>query len=223
MATLYSDTVSSILDTISDLRGETTTNTDAKRIRAISRAEISIAKQIGSKIFYLPDQTITSTGAATYTIATTTHPLRNKGLVEVFVNGTTEDCRYKITEPEAFKEEYNENNSAQLCYVTYNPTTDNWSLTISPNPDTGVTIYYSYYWIPPKRTSTSDSVYCLNMEALARQALAEIYDSEDEDDKAAIERNKAQQLLSTENQTEEAPSQSQNYVMSGNERGIGTY
>lgn len=221
--TNFSDTVQSILEIISDLRGETTTNTDTKRIRAISRSETAISKQVGGNIFYLPDQTITSTGASTYTIGSATFPMSNKGLVEVFVNGTTEDCRYKITDSELFKEEYNENNSEKLCYVSYNPTTDDWSLTISPTPEVGVTITYSYYWIPPKRTSVSDSVYCLNMEALARQSLAEIYDSEDEDDKAAIERNKAQQLLSTEQETESAPSPSQNYSMGDDGMGFGTY
>lgn len=223
MATLFTATVSDILDYLSDIRGESTTNTDAKRIRAVSRAERSIAKRSPWELFYIPDQTITSTGATTYTIASTTYPLRNKGLKEVFVNGTNSTNRYNIIDQSSFKDAYSENALQQMCYVYYDAANDAWKLFLSPTPESGVTITYSYFWQPPKRTSTSDTIYTVNDEAVTRTALAEIYDSEDEGELAALERNKVENILVNEIDVEEGAAPGQTFIMTPYTNGFGNY
>lgn len=223
MATLFTETVQVILDTISDYRGETTTNTDAKRIRAISRAEKAIAKRSPWTLFFYADKTSTTTGASAYVIGDTSYPFRNKGLAEVFVDSTDDSDRYQVILEQDFKNEYSNDSAKKVCYVTYVPSSDAWYMNLSPTPETGLTITYSYYWIPPKRTSVSDTVYCVDMEALARSALAEIYDSEDEGDLAAIERNKVENILASEIGVEEGTYPGQTMVMMGSNQGLGTY
>jgi hypothetical protein len=220
MASLYTETVSDILQRISDYRGETTVNTDAKRIRAISRSEIFLARRKLWTLFYLPDQTITSTGVATYTIGSASYPMRNKGMTDLFVGDQLESSRYQIVEAKEFRELYNQNNAENLAYVYYDAANDLWKITISPTPEDGVTIYYSYHWLPPKRTATTDDVVCIDMEALARYSLADIYDGEDEGELAAIERNKAEQLINEAMGIDDSPSEAQQFVVEG-ENSIG--
>lgn len=224
MATPYKATVESILEAISDYRGENTTNTDARRIRAVSRSEGTIAQRTNWELNQINNQTITSTGVATYTVGSTDYPLREKGMIELFVDGTAETNRYTICDAKTFKQLYNDNPLNQLYFVEYVPATDIWQVTISPTPETGITITYSYFWTPPERTLTTDSVVCIDMEALARLALAEVYDGEDEPEKAAIERNKVEQILSGAQQIDDGPATGQTYVDSGNNSsGIGNY
>lgn len=195
MATLYKDTVSNILEIISDYRGEASTNTDNNRVRAISRQERALAKRRLWKLFILPNQTDSGDGTNDYEVGSATYPMRLQGLSEVFVGGTTADKAYQIVDYHKFKELYNQNNANQIVYPWYDAANDAWKMHINPAPESGVTITYSYFWLPPKRTSSSDSVYCIDMEALARLSLAEIYEGEDEDDKAFDQKQIAEQII----------------------------
>jgi hypothetical protein len=108
MATLTADTVSYVLQIVSDLRGETTTNTDANRIRAVSRAERDFAKGRFWRTHLLRDQTTTGDGSSTsFAIGSSSYPMRMKGLMEVFVGGTAEAHRYQVVDYAAFINLYN--------------------------------------------------------------------------------------------------------------------
>lgn len=182
MSTLYKSTVSAVLQIVSDLRGESSTNTDASRIRSVSRAEQDLAKRKPWKLFLLPDQTQTANGTDTsFTIGSATYPMREKGLSEVFVGGTTEDKRYEIVDFFRYKVLYNQNNSARICYEWYDVANDLFKVRINPTPANGDVITYSYFWVPPTRTATSDAVISPNLDILARLALAYTYEGEDED------------------------------------------
>lgn len=231
MATLYKDTVSNVLQIISDLRGETTTNTDASRIRILSRIERELARRKLFKLFQMKDQTISGDGTNDYTIGSATKPYRTKGLSELFVSsdgGTGESSRYQIVDFQKFKNIYNTNNSEKMVYEWYDEANDLWKVHINPAPEASDTITYSYFFLPPKRTETSDDVICVNMEALARFTLAEIFDTEDEFDKATDQRNMAEQIIADEMGWENTPHIGQAYSMESVEnqirgRGIGNY
>ncbi len=228
MATLNKGLVSDICQIISDYRGESTVDTSAKRIRAISRQEQSIASRKLFKFYLLPDQSQVGTGSNDYTIGSSTYPMRQKGLCEVFVGGTTEDKRYQIVDFNAYKNIYNSNNAAKIVYEWYDAANDLWKMHINPAPTASDTIYYSYFWLPPTRTASSDPVTYLDDEALARFALSEIYEGEDEDEKAVAQKAQAEQIISEIIGIDNMPAVNQIYSMGAIEnsirpRGYGSY
>lgn len=93
MATNIRDTVSNILQIISDKRGESSTNTDANRIRAVSRANKDFANRKFWRFYLLPNQTTVGTASNDYTVGSATYPMRFKGLTEVFVATTTDTVK----------------------------------------------------------------------------------------------------------------------------------
>jgi len=229
MATLTADTVSNILQIVSDWRGEPSTNTDAPRIRAVSRAERDVAGRRFFEFHLLKDQTITSGGTDTETIGTTTFPMRMKGLQEVFVGDTTdENNRYEILDFDEFKRRVNLNSNAKVVYPYYDQTNDLWKLKINPTPASGVTITYSYYYMPPKRTLTTENVISPDTNLIAHLALAEIYHNEDELQKEQLERAEAENLFEELMGIQNAPAEGQTYRMGAVEnirgsKGIGNY
>jgi hypothetical protein len=226
--TLYEDTVANLLEMISDLKGESQTDTSAKRLRFLSFRERSLAKRKLWKLFILPNQTATGDGTADYTVGSTTNPMRLNGLSEVFVGGTTADKQYAIIDYHKFKELYNQSNANKVCYVWYDAANKLWKMHLNPAPETGVTITYSYFWIPPKRTTTADYVYFPDDEALARLTLGDIYEAEDEPENAAEQRNMGEQIISEAMGQDNAPGVNQLIKFEaienmGKDRGIGSY
>jgi len=229
MATLQSDTVQNVLQIVSDLRGETSTNTDAVRIRAVSRAERDFALRHFFRTHLLIDQTTTGDGSnSNFTIGSTAYPMRFKGLAELYVGGTTSDKRYDLVDAPTFRTRYNANNADLIAYEWYDAANDAWKVKINPTPENGVTITYSYYWEPPKRTATSDVVVCPNMDILARLAMAYIYEGEDEPQKAQDNFALAEQLIDEVLGQETSPAIGTRIAMDaiendGKPRGLGTY
>jgi len=198
MATLHTDTITNVLQIVSDLRGETTTNTNAIRVRAVSRSERDFARRYNWDFFHLKGQNQVGSGVADYTIGSATYPYRERGVTEVFVStdgSTTEDKRYSIVDFHRFKNIYNNNTSANIVYEWFDAANDLWKLHINPAPSASETITYAHFWIPPKKTSATDNVHCPNMRILALLALGDIYAGEDEDDKAIDAKNEAEQLI----------------------------
>lgn len=189
-------TVEDVLEIISDLRGEATTDTDAVRIRAVSRAEEDLALRKLFSEHLLQEQTITSTGVNAYTIGSSTFPMRKRGLVKVYVGDTTPSSEYEIIDQIDFRRRYNENNGDKLAYEYYDVANDVWKVYISPTPETGKTIYYSYYFLPPERTATTDKVLTPSPDMVARLALAYILEGEEEYDLADTYKNQVEQMLS---------------------------
>jgi hypothetical protein len=228
MATLYEDTIENVLQIISDYRGESTTDTSARRIRSVSRQEQALAKRKLFKLFVLPNQTASGDGTNDYTIGSATYPMRLNGLSEVFVGGTTADKQYQIVDYHKYKELYNQNNSDKLVYLWYDVVNKLWKMHINPSPTASDTITYTYYWIPPKKTTTAEYVYCVDMEALARYANAEIYDGDDEPEIAQQERQIGEQILDDAIGEDNRPNVNQLYKFEAIEnmnqsRGIGSY
>ena len=222
--------VSSILETISDLRGESTTNTDAVRIRAVSRANKDFALRKLWKFYLLPNQTSTGSGVNDYTIggaSVATYPMRQKGLSEVFVDSgatTQEAYRYEIVDFNVYKKYYNANNADQMVYEWYDKANDIWKMHINPAPEATETITYSYYWQPPTITATTDYVVCPNPKIIALLASADIHDSEDERDIAKEEKNEAEQLIAELMGHDNMPAYNQLYGMGAIEnKGLGNY
>lgn len=229
MATLAQDSVQNVLQVVSDLRGETSTNTDAVRIRAVSRAERDFARRRFWRTHLLVGQTTTGDGLATsFTVGSTLYPMRFKGLVSLFVDGTDIQNRYDLVDSPTFQTRYNADHTDQIAYEWYDAANDAWKVRINPIVPNGDVITYSYYWEPPKRTSTSDVVVCPNMDILARLAMAYIYEGEDEPDKAQDNFRLAEQLIDEAAGTEDAPAIGTLIAMDaiendGKQRGVGTY
>lgn len=229
MASQTADTVGNILQIISDLRGESTTNTDASRIRAVSRAEQSIARRGFFRVHLRRNQTATGDGVTgDLAIDTTTYPMRYHGLVEVFVGGTTEAHRYGGVDASRFQLLYNANSADQLVYEWYDPAADAWKMHINPIPSAGSTVTYSYYFMPPKRTSVDETVIAPDVMMVARLALAEIYEGEDEIQKSLQQKQEAEQLFAELQGRELVPAIGQSLTMGSIEnqrysKGIGTY
>jgi len=234
MGTNTKTTVLDILQQISDLRGESSTNTDANRIRFVSRAERDFARRFLWRIFLLPNQTTVGTAVNDYTIGSATYPFRVKGLMEVFVDTTgdsdvtQESCRYQIVDYATYKNLYNRNNAERLVYEWYDVANDLWKMHINPAPEATETITYSFFWEPPTRTLTTDAVVCPNPKILALLAAADLYDSEDELQKAQLYKNEAEQLISELQSLEVMPAVNQLYSMgaiesSVSEHGLGNY
>jgi hypothetical protein len=231
MATNINVLVSSVLQIISDLRGESSTNTDAVRIRAVSRANKDFALRKFWKFYLMPNQSLAGSGVNDYTIGSATYPMRYKGLAELFVSDSTtqeEDERYEVLDFNIYKNQYNRNNSNQIAYEWYDKANDVWKVHINPAPEATDTIYYSYYWEPPTLTATTDYCVCPNPKVIALMASAEIHESEDERDTAKDEKNEAEQLISELQGQDNSPAQNQLYGMGALEssispHGIGNY
>lgn len=234
MATNLHDTVANVLEIVSDLRGESSTNTNAARIRAVSRANQDFAKRKFWRFYLYPNQTTVGTAVNDYTVGSATYPMRYKGLTEVFValtsdtDKTTEADRYAIVDYNKYKNLYNLNNSEQIVYEWYDVANDVWKMHINPAPAATETITYSYYWEPPELTATTEYVTCPNIKIIALLALGEIYDGEDEQDSADKVRNEAEQLISELIGLDNAPAVNQLYQMypiesSISSKGIGEY
>lgn len=206
---LSSVLVSDILAKISDLRGEASTDSSASRIRAVSDAERDFADRMLRKIHRRTDQTITSTGTSEEEIGTTSYPMREKGLSELFVGGTTEDKRYEIVDYNVFKRRVNDNGGDRLVFERYDPAQDKWYAHISPTPTTGDVITYTYFFMPPIRTLGTERVLCPSKTLIARLALSDIYEGEDEAQKSIIEKQQAEQLINEQNGLEVMPAQNQ--------------
>ena len=227
-------TVSDVLQIISDLRGESSTNTDANRIRAVSRANQDFARRMLWRFYRLDDQTQVGDATKNYTIGSATYPMRMKGLTEVFVaktsstDKTTETDRYTICDYNRYKNLFNQNNDSQIVYEWFDAANDLWKMHINPAPAATDTITYSFYWEPPTKTATTDEIICPNLKILALLGLAEIYESEDERDLAKETKNEAEQLILECIAKENSPAVNQLYEMIATENstsahGIGNY
>lgn len=228
MATLNKGLVSDILQMISDYRGESSVNSDANRVRAISRQEQSIAKRRFWNFYLLPNQTVAGSGVSDYAVGSASYLMRQKGLSEVFVGGTGEQNRYQIVDYFKYKNLYNRNNADKIVYTWYDAANDLWKMHINPAPTASDTITYSFYWIPPARTASTDPVTFIDDEALARLALSEIYEGEEEDDKAIAQKSLAEQIIEEAVGIENAPAVNQQYSFGAVENsiknmGLGTY
>lgn len=231
MATQTADTISNVLQIVSDWRGEASTNTDANRVRAVSRAERAFARRKLWDYFHLKDQTMSGDGNNNYTIGSATNQYMEKGLSELFVSsdgGTTEDKRHQIVDFHRYKNIYNNNNATKMVYEWYDSTNDFWKIHINPAPSNADTITYSYFWVPAKKTLASETVYCPDMNILAHLALADIYQGEDEQDLSLDEKAAAEQIISEIFGIQNSPNVNQLYSMSSitnatSFRGLGTY
>lgn len=224
MATLSKYTVQDALEMISDLRGESSTNTDAKRIRAVTRAEKDFAERKFWATHLLADQSQAGDGTSNYTIGSATYPMRLNGLCDIRIGGTSETYRYDIVDINTYKVEVYENSSAQVCYLWLDIANDLWKVHVNDTPAATDTIYYSFYWTPPKRTATTDAVVCPNLKIIAYLALGELYEGEDEVEKAADARNMAEQLIAELIGIDNAPAVNELKAVKTIEgRGIGTY
>lgn len=223
MATLMQNSVSDVLEMISDLRGESTTNTDASRIRAINRSNQDIAVRYRLREFLLQDQELTSTGVNTYTIGSATYPMRKRGLESVFVGDTTEANRHKIIDKIEFRKVYNTNNSAKVAYEYYDRDNDLWKIYINPTPTNGDTIYYSYFYLPPNVTTTTDIIVGTHIDAVARLALAYILEGEEEYDLADSYKRETEQLVTEQIGLDQETNLGNSHTFSSYGGGIGTY
>lgn len=227
MATNLAPTVNDVLQAISDLRGESSTNTDATRIRAVSRANQDFARRRFWRFYRLDDQTQVGSGVNNYTIGSSTYPMRMKGLTEVFVALTTDTektqdhMKYYLVDFNVYKSLYNSSNGARLVYEWFDAANDLWKMHINPAPTSSETITYTYYWEPPTKTATTDEVICPDIQILARLALGEIYESEDEQDLADKQKNIAEQLISEVIGKENSPAINQLYTVNPIESGSG--
>ena len=223
-----------MLQIISDIRGESSVNTDAIRIRSISRANQDFARRRFWRFYRLDDQTTVGNGTKNYTVGSATYPMRMKGLTEVFVatttdtDKTTEADRMTIVDFNAYKNLFNQDNSAKIVYEWFDAANDLWKMHINPAPATSETITYSYYWEPPAKTTTTDEIICPDVNILARLALGDIYEGEDEEDLANKQKNIAEQLIGEYIGKDNAPAVNQIYTMDSIENasythGIGTY
>lgn len=216
-------TVADVLQIIADLRGESTVDTSAKRIRLVSRAYSDFSTRTFWRTHYLRDQTSVATSGNSYTIGSATYPMRPKGLAEVFVGGTTDSYRYKIVDYNVYKNIISSNSAEQVVYEWYDAVNDLWKMYINPAPTIGDTITYSYFWEPPVLTLTTEGIICPNPDIIAYLALSDILESEMED--TSETRNQAEQMINELMGKENSPAQNQLYSF-GNSvgtKGIGTY
>lgn len=228
MATTHSDTISGVLQIVADLRGETSVNTNANRVRAVSRAERDFARRKKWDFFHLKNQTASGTGASAYTIGTATYNYLEHGLSELFVGDIIEENRFDIVDYHRYKLLYNNNPSSKLVYEYYDAANELWKIYLNPAPSASETITYSHYWIPAKKTNATDVVHCPDMRILAHLALADIYSGEDEDDKSIDSKNMAEQLINEVLGASNSPNVNQLYSFSSivnarGTRGLGSY
>lgn len=221
MATQTADTVANILQAVSDYRGESTADTSATRIRSLTRAEQQFANRRLWKVHLRRNITTTGDGTGDYTIGSASFPMKQKGLMELFVNGTTEDKRYKVVDYAQFQNLFNRDNSSQIAYEWYDQANDVWKVHINPVVATGITITYSYFYQPPKRTLSTDVVVCPDMMLMIRLTLADVYEGEDED-KFQVNLQLAENIFDELEGTDEMPAVDQLYQVGAIENSIKT-
>lgn len=224
MATRNKATVLEVLTEIADLRGESSVNTDADRIRAVTKAEYQIAVRKMFAWLRVSGATTTGDGDNEYEIGSATYPMREKGLFEVYVGGTEESDRYDVISYEEYLSRYNANNADRIAYEYYSAADDKYYVYINPAPETGDTITYSYYYLPPKRTAITDSVVCGNIDALVRLATAYLYENEEEYQRADELKAEAEQIIVEVVGVDNSPNVNQLRTVSAIEgKGIGSY
>lgn len=235
MATNLSHTVEEVLQVISDLRGESSTDTSAERIRAVSDAHKDFARRRNWSFFKLKNQTITGDGSSEYEVGSATYPYKPKGLTEMFVadtgddNMTPESGRVGIVSEAKFTNLYNRNTATKMCFVFYDASSDAWKVKINPAIETGETVTYDYYYEPATVTATTDTVLTPNIMILAKLALARIYHSEEEWNSELAEKQEVEQLImEAAGDFEDTPHEGQLYSMESiynqiSDHGIGTY
>lgn len=223
--------VSDILQIISDLRGESSVDTSASRIRAVSRSERDIAKRRFYRMHLVKDQSI-GTGDGTtadFTVGSATYPMRMKGLCEVFVGGTnSESYRRSVVDFQTYKNQIARNASATIAYEYFDQANRLWKTHINPIPASGDAVTASWFYMPPVRTLTSEYVLVEDPFIPAYLALADIYHGEDELQLEQLARQEAEGRIGELDGIEEAPAVNQIYTMPAIEnslrnRGIGTY
>lgn len=224
MSTQIKSTVQDILQIVADVRGETTVDVSAKRIRAVARGDSDFANRKFWHFYRLPDQTMSGTGSNDLTIGSSTRPCRVKGLMELFVGSTIEGNRYNIVSYETFKSRFNQNNSEKNCYIWYDAANDLWKIHFSVIPTASETVTYTYFWEPATQTLTTDSVITPNPDIQARLANAYLFEGDDEEkyqDQLAI----AESLIGEEEGKEEQPSVNEviTFGMPSQTKGLGTY
>ena len=223
--------VSDILQIVSDLRGESTVNTSAARIRAVSRGEQDIAKRRFFRIHLVKDQSLGTGDGSTsdFTVGSTTYPMRLKGLAEIFIGGTnSESYRRQIVDFMTYKNQIANNASATIAYEYFDPVNRLWKVHINPVPNSGDAIYASWFYMPPTRTLSSEYVVVEDPFIVAYLALADIYHGEDELQLEQLARSEAETRIEELSGIDEAPAVNQIYTMPAIEnsirtRGIGTY
>lgn len=223
---MASITVQNVLQIISDLRGESTVNTNASRIRAVSRAEQDFAKRKFFRMHHVKNQSIGTGDGDTqdFEIGDDTYPMRMKGLTEVFVGGYNESNRFEAVDFGEFKRRYNANNGRRLVYEFFDPTDEIWKVHISPTPSDDEEITASWYYIPAEKTAVTDTIICNDPYIIAYSALADIYHGEDELQKEQLARQEAENRIGEAVGMEEAPAPGQLYVVPNIEpRAIGDY
>lgn len=224
MASNLHYTVSDICQLISDLRGESTLNTDASRIRFVSKADQDFSRRKFWNFYLLADQSMAGNGTGIYTIGDATHPMRPKGLTDFRVGGTSESYRYSIVNMQTYRDRVSSSSTAYVCHEWFDAANDVWKVTVNASPAASETIYYSYYWTPPTHTASSDVVISPNPYIQAKLALAEIYFAEGEYDLADGLRNEVEQLIADEMGVDNAPAVNQLIAMPiYGASGIGSY
>lgn len=223
------NTVQQILEAVSDIKGESSTNVDAIRIRFVARAVNNFANRRFWLIHLKRNSTVTADGVnQDYTIGDSTYTMRKNGLAEVYVGGLTEDKRYELVDFMKYQNLINQNPTGQYVYEWYDQANDLWKLHLSKLPDNGTTIYYSHFYIPIDVTSTSSTVICYDMDYIISSVLGFVYQSEEDPETAAMYKNEAEQTMKAMEGLEEAPAHNQLKTMSPyqsgtRDRGYGTY
>jgi hypothetical protein len=224
MASSTKYTVLQILQIISDLRGESAVNSDAKRIRAVSDASFDFSNRKFWKTHLLADQSMAGDGTSNYTIGSSTYPMRLNGLSDIRVGGTDESYRYSVVDENTYKLKVSESSTAKVCYLWFDTANDLWKVHVNATPSASETIYYSYYWVSPVLTSTTSTLVCSNPKIIAKLALGDIYEGEDETEKSIMAKNEAEQLINELVGMDNQPAVNQLVSMGGSiSRGIGTY
>ena len=178
---LINITVSDVLQLVSDLRGESSVNTDASRIRAVSRANQTIAKKRLWK-FYRKDLTVTADGTnQDFEIGSTTYEMGPGRLSEVYVGGVANSNKYELVDPNDYRYRVSIDSTDKVAYEWYDAANNKWKVRLSQIPDNGTIIYYTFYYLPPTLTLTSHSVISPDIDIPARYALSYILQGEDED------------------------------------------
>lgn len=223
--------VSDVLQIISDLRGETSVDTSASRIRAVSRGERDFAKRRFYRMHLVKDQSIgTGDGStADFTVGSATYPMRMKGVAEVFVGGlNSESYRRQVVDFASYKNQIAGNASANIAYEYFDQANRVWKVRINPAPVASDPVYASWYYSPPVRTLTTEYVLVEDIYIPVYLALADIYHGEDELQLEQLARQEAEGRIAELDGIEEAPAVNQIYTMPAIEnsirnRGIGTY
>jgi len=172
---------SDVLQLVSDLRGEATVNTDASRIRAVSRANQTIAKKRLWK-FYRKDLTVTANGTdQDFEIGSATYEMGPGRLSEVYVDGVANTNKYELVDPNEYRSLVSVDSTVKIAYEWYDVANNKWKVRLSQTPDNGTVVYYTFYYLPPAITTTAGVVLAPDIDIPARYALAYILQGEDED------------------------------------------